>query len=149
MNIGSTHIVDAFAEAFRMRCLRMIVTAADDYWLDAALRECTGYGTSVISCDAEIGVERMLPADETPDGRPGAAVLAFGFSSDALAAPRSGRALGRRNSPQSWHSISACAGPVALTMSHRQGPPAAAEPGHCLALLLAIVSRLDKACHPP
>ena len=85
MEIGPTHIVDTYAEAFRMRYVRMIVTATDDYWLDAALRECTGYGTSVISCDAEIGVERMLPAEETPDGRPGAAVLAFGFSTDGLA----------------------------------------------------------------
>lgn len=85
MNIGSTVIVDTFAEAFRMRYVRLIVTAADEYWLDAALRECTGYGSSVIGCDAEIGVERMLAPGETPDGRPGAAVLAFGFSSDALA----------------------------------------------------------------
>ena len=85
MNIGSTLVLDTFAEAFRMRYVRLIITAVDDYWLDAALRECTGYGTSVIGCDAEIGVERILRADETPDGRPGAAVLAFGFSADALA----------------------------------------------------------------
>jgi formylmethanofuran--tetrahydromethanopterin N-formyltransferase len=85
MQLGSTLIVDTFAEAFRMRFARLIITAADDYWLDAALRESTGYGSSVIGCDAEIAVERLLPASETPDGRPGAAVLAFGFSNDALA----------------------------------------------------------------
>lgn len=85
MNIGPTLILDTFAEAFRMRFVRLVVTAADDYWLDAALQECTGYGSSVIGCDAEIGVERLLPAAETPDGRPGAAVLAFGFSAEALA----------------------------------------------------------------
>jgi formylmethanofuran--tetrahydromethanopterin N-formyltransferase len=85
MNIGPTLILDTFAEAFRMRCVRLVVTAGDDYWLDAALRECTGYGASVIGCDAEVGVERLLPASETPDGRPGAAVLAFGFSTEALA----------------------------------------------------------------
>ena len=85
MNLGPTLILDTFAEAFRMRCVRLVVTAVDDYWLDAALRECTGYGSSVIGCDAEIGVERLLPATETPDGRPGAAVLAFGFSAEALA----------------------------------------------------------------
>jgi len=85
MQLGSTLIVDTFAEAFRMRFTRLIITAADDYWLDAALRESTGYGSSVIGCDAEIGVERLLPKSETPDGRPGAAVLAFGFSTDALA----------------------------------------------------------------
>ena len=57
----------------------------DDYWLDAALREVCGYSSSVIGCDAEVGVEQMLGPGETPDGRPGAAVLAFGFSSEALA----------------------------------------------------------------
>ena len=85
MQLGSTQILDTFAEAFRMRFVRLIITAVDDYWLDAALREVTGYSSSVIGCDAEVGVEQMLSAGETPDGRPGAAVLAFGFSSEALA----------------------------------------------------------------
>jgi len=85
MQIGSTAILDTFAEAFRTRCVRLIVTAADDYWLEAALRELSGYGTSVISCDAEVGIERYLSPDETPDGRPGAGVLPFAFSADALA----------------------------------------------------------------
>ncbi len=84
MQLGSTQILDTFAEAFRMRFVRLIITAVDDYWLDAALREVTGYSSSVIGCDAEVGVEQMLAAGETPDGRPGAAVLAFGFSSEAL-----------------------------------------------------------------
>ena len=74
-----------FAEAFRMRYARVIITALDEFWLDAALREFCGYGSSVIGCDAEVGVERFLSPEETPDGRPGAAVLAFGFSVDALA----------------------------------------------------------------
>lgn len=85
MQIGSTLILDTFAEAFRMRYVRLIVTATDEYWLETALREFTGYGTSVIGCDAEIGVEQMLDSSVTPDGRPGAVVLAFGFSNDALA----------------------------------------------------------------
>lgn len=85
MQIGSTKIVDTFAEAFRMRYVRLIITAADEYWLDAAVREVSGYGASVIGCDAEVGVERWLEASKTPDGRPGAALLAFGFSVDALA----------------------------------------------------------------
>lgn len=85
MQLGTTQIVDTFAEAFRMRFVRLIVTAADAYWLDAALREVTGYGSSVIGCDAEIAVEQYLESEETPDGRPGAALLAFGFSVEALA----------------------------------------------------------------
>ncbi len=85
MRIGNTQILDTFAEAFRMRYTRLVITAHDAYWLDAALRELTGYGTSVIACDAEVGVERMLSAGETPDGRPGASVLMFGFSTETLA----------------------------------------------------------------
>jgi formylmethanofuran--tetrahydromethanopterin N-formyltransferase len=84
MQLGGTFIEDTFAEAFGMRYVRLIVTAADDYWLDAALKELTGYSSSVIACDAETGIEKKLAADQTPDGRPGAAVLLFGFSTDAL-----------------------------------------------------------------
>ena len=68
-----------------MKFTRLIVTAHDEHWLDAALREFTGYSSSVIACDLEIGCEQMLEPAETPDGRVGAAVLAFGFSKDAIA----------------------------------------------------------------
>lgn len=84
MKLGPTTIDDTFAEAFGMRYTRLIVTAIDDYWLAAAVREFAGYSASVIGCDAEIGVERSLTPDETPDGRPGVALLAFGFSTEAL-----------------------------------------------------------------
>jgi formylmethanofuran--tetrahydromethanopterin N-formyltransferase len=85
MQIGPTTILDTFAEAFGMRYSRLIVTAVDDHWLEAALQSISGYGTSVISCDAEVGVEGYLSAGETADGRPGASVLLFGFSTDGLA----------------------------------------------------------------
>jgi formylmethanofuran--tetrahydromethanopterin N-formyltransferase len=84
MQIGPTLIDDTFAEAFGMRYARLVVTAHDEYWLDAALREATGYSSSVIACDAETGVEQMLAGDQTPDGRPGAAMLVFGFSAHAV-----------------------------------------------------------------
>ena len=72
MKIGPTEILDTYAEAFGARFTRIIVTAADEHWLDAALRSITGYGTSVLGCDAESGVERMLSLGESPDGRPAA-----------------------------------------------------------------------------
>ena len=84
MRIGSTEILDTFAEAFGARYTRLIITAADDFWLDAALRSITGYGTSVLGCDAEAGVERYLPISESPDGRPAAAVLLFAFTAEAV-----------------------------------------------------------------
>ena len=84
MQIRGTQIEDTFAEAFRMRFVRLVITAHDEHWLDAAVRELTGYSSSIISCDSEAGRERPLSPAETPDGRPGAAVLLFGFSADGL-----------------------------------------------------------------
>ncbi|MEO2008685.1 MAG: formylmethanofuran--tetrahydromethanopterin N-formyltransferase [Pirellulaceae bacterium] len=84
MKVAETMIEDTFAEAFTMRFARLIVTADDDYWLDACLRELTGYSASVISCDAEVGVERRIDRAESPDGRSAAAVLIFAMSRGAL-----------------------------------------------------------------
>jgi formylmethanofuran--tetrahydromethanopterin N-formyltransferase len=84
MRIGDTEISDTFAEAFRLRFTRLIVTAHDDYWLRAAAQAACGYGTSVIGCDAEAGLERMLAAEATPDGRAGAAIMLFGFAAEGL-----------------------------------------------------------------
>ena len=91
MHVGDTLIVDTFAEAFRLRFARLVVTALDDHWLSSAVASACGYGTSVIGCDAETGVERLLSPGETPDGRPGAAVMLFAFSDESLA-----RATGNR-----------------------------------------------------
>jgi len=46
----------------------------------------------VIGCDAEVGVERRIAAEETPDGRPGAAVMVFGFSAEGVAKAVANRA---------------------------------------------------------
>lgn len=96
MQVNGTEIVDTFAEGFGMRYARLVVTAADEHWLDAAVREATGYAASVIACDAEAGVEKRLTDQQTPDGRPGAAILLFGFNTDGLAkavATRTGQCL--------------------------------------------------------
>ncbi len=84
MQLGPTQILDTYAEAFGARYTRLIITAADDYWLDVALNSITGYGTSVLGCDAEAGVEQRLPAEQSPDGRPAAAVLLFAFTAEAV-----------------------------------------------------------------
>ncbi|MBI1336989.1 MAG: formylmethanofuran--tetrahydromethanopterin N-formyltransferase [Phycisphaera sp.] len=85
MHIHNTLIDDQFAEAFRMWACRLIVTAIDEHWAQVAAREATGYGSSVIGCDAEAGLERTLTPDETPDGRPGVSLLFFAFNAKALA----------------------------------------------------------------
>ena len=92
MKIGPTQIDDSFAEAFPMQFTRLIVTAHNEHWLDAAVREFCGYSSSVIACDAEAGVERYLDDAQTPDGRCGAALMAFGFSKDKLARAVANRA---------------------------------------------------------
>lgn len=84
MKIGSTEIEDTFAEAFKMYFVRLLITADDSFWLEAAIQEVTGYSASVIACDAETGIERFVTAEETPDGRLGAALLMFGSSVESL-----------------------------------------------------------------
>ena len=86
LKIGDTEIDETYAEGFTMRYARVLVTAHDAYWLDHAVQAFSGYATSVIGCDAEVGVEQWLTPHESPDHRPGAALLVFGFSYDAIAA---------------------------------------------------------------
>lgn len=82
--LNGVEVVDTFAEAFPMTAARAIITADSAAWAEVAGRTLTGYATSVIACDAEAAIERVLPPDETPDGRPGVSVLLFAFSRDAL-----------------------------------------------------------------
>ena len=96
MKINGTIIEDTHAEAFAAWATKVIVTAADGYWLEAGLREATGYGTSVIGCDAEVGLLERLEPGQTPDGRCGASILLFARRLERLAeavANRAGQAL--------------------------------------------------------
>jgi formylmethanofuran--tetrahydromethanopterin N-formyltransferase len=84
LTVNTVLIEDTFAEAFPMTAARLIVTAATPEWARIAGTVTTGYAASVIGCDAEAGIERELPPDETPDGRPGVSLLLFAFNRDAL-----------------------------------------------------------------
>jgi len=75
---------DTFAEAFTMAATGVVITADSEKWARQAAITMSGFGTSVIGCGAEVGIDRELSPSETPDGRPGVRVLLFGFSSDAL-----------------------------------------------------------------
>jgi formylmethanofuran--tetrahydromethanopterin N-formyltransferase len=83
MSQGVT-IDDTFAEAFPMTAARAVITADTPGWAEIAGRTMSGYATSVIACDAEAAIERVLGPDETPDGRPGVSVLVLAFNRDAL-----------------------------------------------------------------
>ncbi len=67
-----------------MHAARLIVTADDPYWLDAAASAACGYGTSIIGCDAEAGCEMRLEPDQTPDRRAGVALLFFARTAQKL-----------------------------------------------------------------
>jgi len=82
--LRGVEIVDTFAEAFDMRASRVLITAVSDSWARTAATSMTGFATSVIGCKVEAGIEAMLPAAETPDGRPGVSVLVFAMNAEGL-----------------------------------------------------------------
>lgn len=84
MKVNGIKIDDTFAEAFGMSATGVIVTADTPRWARQAAVTMSGFGTSVIGCGAEVGIDRELKPAETPDGRPGVRVLLFGFSPEAL-----------------------------------------------------------------
>lgn len=91
LQLNGVRIVDTFAEAFPIKATRLVITAANERWARIAATVMCGNATSVIACDVEAAIERDVPADETPDGRPGVSVLAFGFTVDNLGKAVQGR----------------------------------------------------------
>ena len=85
MIINGIKIENTFAEAFRMKAVRLIITADSKYWLKQAVNNMTGFATSVIACGCEAGIEKEIRSSETPDGRSGIAVLLFAMDSKGLA----------------------------------------------------------------
>ncbi len=63
---------------------RVVITAPTLEWAMISARTMTGFATSVIACGAEAGIERRLSKKETPDGRPGVAVLLFTMDAEKL-----------------------------------------------------------------
>ncbi len=91
MQLNGVEIVDTFAEAFPIKAARLIITADSERWATTAATVFCGNATSVIACDVEAAIERIVCEKETPDGRPGISVLVFGFSTDALGKAIQGR----------------------------------------------------------
>ncbi len=83
--LNGVAIDDSFAEAFPMRATRIVVTARNATWAEHAAAAMSGFATSVIACGCEAAIERRLSPDETPDGRPGVAVLVFAMSGKEIA----------------------------------------------------------------
>lgn len=71
MKVNGIEVEDTYAEAFDIKISRFVVTAYDYHWALIAAREATGFGTSIIMCPAEAGIEKKALHGETPDGRAG------------------------------------------------------------------------------
>ncbi|TXT67491.1 MAG: Formylmethanofuran--tetrahydromethanopterin formyltransferase [Promethearchaeota archaeon] len=77
MELNGVEIENTYCEAFGSYFSRIIVTATNKKWLDICSNEATGYGTSTIHCDSEAAMDVYISPDETPDGRPGVALMFF------------------------------------------------------------------------
>jgi len=64
-------VQDTFAEMFPLWAGRVLITAQNEKWAQIAASVATGFATSVIAASAEASIERIVPASETPDKRPG------------------------------------------------------------------------------
>jgi formylmethanofuran--tetrahydromethanopterin N-formyltransferase len=64
-------VADTFAEMFSLWAGRILITAENEKWALTAANVATGFATSVIMAPAEAAIERAVPADKTPDKRPG------------------------------------------------------------------------------
>jgi formylmethanofuran--tetrahydromethanopterin N-formyltransferase len=84
MQINGVSIDNTFAEAFPMKATRLVITAMTLKWAYRAANSLTGFASSVIACGCEADIERELLPDETPDGRPGIAVIIFAMSRSQL-----------------------------------------------------------------
>ncbi|MBR5503885.1 MAG: formylmethanofuran--tetrahydromethanopterin N-formyltransferase [Methanobrevibacter sp.] len=84
MEINGVEIKDTYAEGFGIKVTRILVTAATPRLAKIAATEATGYGTSVIGCPAEAGIDCFVPAECTPDGRPGYAIMICHAAKKAL-----------------------------------------------------------------
>ena len=67
MIVNGIHIDDTFAEAFDMRATGVVITADSARWAHQAAVTMIGFGTSVIGCGCEAGIDRELSPRETPD----------------------------------------------------------------------------------
>ncbi len=68
---NTVKIQDTFAEMFPLWVGRVLITAQNEKWAQIAGSLTTGFATSVIAASAEASIERVVPADQTPDKRPG------------------------------------------------------------------------------
>jgi len=74
---NTVKIQDTFAEMFGLWAGRVLITAQNEKWAQIAGSLTTGFATSVIEATAEAAIERAVPADQTPDKRPGVLIQIY------------------------------------------------------------------------
>jgi formylmethanofuran--tetrahydromethanopterin N-formyltransferase len=84
MKLNGIEIEDTYCEAFGSFFARVLVTAKNQKWAQIAGQIASGYGTSTIHCDAEAGIDLLIPADKTPDKRPGITLMFFVSAKDKI-----------------------------------------------------------------
>jgi formylmethanofuran--tetrahydromethanopterin N-formyltransferase len=62
---------------FPMWAGRILITAENEKWALTAARNATGYAASIIASPAEAGIEGIVPAEKTPDGRTGVLIQIY------------------------------------------------------------------------
>ena len=67
-----------------MWATRVVITAETRQWAMAAATSMTGFATSVIGCKCEAGIEKEIPAEQSPDRRPGVSVLLFAMDASSI-----------------------------------------------------------------
>ncbi len=82
--VRGVRIDDTFAEGFTMRATAVVITADSTRWARQAAVTMTGFGTSVIGCGCEAGIDTELSPRQTPDRRPGVRALLFAVSTGEL-----------------------------------------------------------------
>lgn len=70
-----TIVDDTYAEAFSTKASYLLITAATKELAFTAATEATGFATSFIGCGAEAGIDQYVPANKTPDNRPGYSII--------------------------------------------------------------------------
>jgi len=75
--VNNVEIEDTFAEMFPMWAGRILITAENEKWALTAARTATGFAASIIMSPAEAGIEGVVSADKSPDGRKGTLVQIY------------------------------------------------------------------------
>ena len=71
LRLDGVEIEETYAEAFPVWIARILVTAVTEQWARIGAEKATGFGTSMIGCPGECGIERSVSPFMTPDQRPG------------------------------------------------------------------------------